>query len=345
MSGVAASRPDTHRLLSARTEALVTRPRLGTGNDRLLAVCAQFITGYHDLDLRDVSDPGHARLPWGGPTPPNNAPLELIAIALTERSGGSTFQPKQTVLDVRHNPPLLRGEKVHISRLREAGHAIVSARLLDGSPSGSPTLALVLLDLRSPGIVLTQRQGRGLSGWSWCTVQFESVLVPSEAVLASGTRARSMLENHFAIYRLLVSALCLGAAAKVIDLAIAGAAARKRSSFSSHQLTYHVARNYGTLLLLLEGLLGLSLERHRDGWIVPAVMKPVAVEAAREIVRSLVPYFGADSYESDHPIAKISADLDGYAFADGAHEALLMRAGTFLTSCEPKPERSRTESL
>ncbi|MFD1048227.1 acyl-CoA dehydrogenase family protein, partial [Kibdelosporangium lantanae] len=183
----------------------------------VVQVLAQFLCGYHDIDLRDTLGIGHGRLieHYGTATVrdrwlPRLTVGRLAGIAVTEPHGGS--RPAETRTQATLAPDgtwRVTGRKIWISRLTEAVVFTVFVR----GPQGE--LAAVVVDRDRPGLSRQPLEPTGLSGWTWGVLVLDDVVVESEEVLVGD--GMTLLREHFAVYRPLVAATALGGAAFVFD--------------------------------------------------------------------------------------------------------------------------------
>lgn len=138
----------------------------------------------------------------------------------------------------------------------------------------------------------------------------------------------NLFRRHFARYRPLVAATCLGAAAASLD----------------HWVEFVLSRSDGGRVLMGGVLEKIGLFRSRlifafSGLVVgiahlaepdpiwSKMAKAHAVEVALESVRSALRSMGARSYEADHPVRRILRDLEAFEYADGSIDPLLRSSG------------------
>ena len=113
------------------------------GQPAVAQTLAQFVCGFHDLDLRDATGLGHGALLRRAPEPTRTRWLtrlaagHLVGIAATERHGGSRIQEITTrAVPVGPHRWAITGEKVWVSRLAEASGIVVFFR--DPTPTCPP---------------------------------------------------------------------------------------------------------------------------------------------------------------------------------------------------------------
>jgi alkylation response protein AidB-like acyl-CoA dehydrogenase len=296
-------------------------------------MAAQFLAGYHDLDLRDATGLGHGALiaRHAGPAAaeywlPRLTAGDLAGVAITEAHGGSVPAAAQTCAEPGPNGTwLITGAKTWISRLNEAAVFTVFFR----DPTGQ--LAAGLIDASEPGLHRRPLQPVGLSGWAWGILDLDHVPIhPSNLLDGEGM---ALLREHFAAYRPLVTATALGAAAAVFDTV----AARLRDRCAAGEIAcprdtalVTLGRTHAQLIAALLGALaaaGLAERGHEGAERFSAAMKAHGVDVAYQAVTELALLAGADAYRAESPIAKTRRDLGGLLYADGIHDSLYRTAG------------------
>lgn len=304
----------------------------------------QFLVGYHDLDLRDVSGPGHGRMILRHGQPDVAATWarrlgagELAGAAMTEAHGGSRLRPLATRLSA-DGPGRwrLNGHKRWISRLHEASVFVVSAAHPDGHT------AAVLVDAAHRGLRRERTEPAGLAGWSWGALEFDNVGIGDDDLLTRDHRTGGgqaagppeVFTEHFAHYRQLVTATAIGAAVSVQDTVAALLAGR----LARGEITWigdHALITLGSADAALHAALHASLHTvrlaalaHPDAVARSAAVKAHGIETARRAADELAALAGAAGFAHAHPVAKARRDLEALRFADGAHDSLRRHAGS-----------------
>ncbi|OGY45171.1 MAG: hypothetical protein A2744_00810 [Candidatus Buchananbacteria bacterium RIFCSPHIGHO2_01_FULL_44_11] len=197
----------------------VERKLGGLDRSPLVQALIQFICGYHDLDYRDVAHVGHGRMIilhgsqrqqklWM----PKLASGSLVGIAATEAHGGSKIQATKTIARKNGGKHLLSGEKVYISRIKEAAVFIVFFKF-----EKDETLSAALIDIARKGVAIETWEPMGLRGWSWGKVVFENTPLTELEVLGARGQGTAIFKEHFVYYRPMVAMTTLGVAAAVLD--------------------------------------------------------------------------------------------------------------------------------
>lgn len=314
--------------------------------ENLLQTLRQVVCGFYDLDLRDVTGPGHGRMiltragtACRGLWSSRLAAGELAGIAMTEPSGGTRLREIRTLLvPAIHGGWQLTGTKRWISRLDEAAVFVVFARLSLGKANGRPATVAVVVDGLAPGITRVRRRPAGLAGWAWGELHLDAVPIAATDILLDPDRGRpcdglAVFDEHFAYYRPLVTATALGGAAGVHHRVTTHLARRERSCdidrVWDHALIAlgqtHAEINAALLAVLHAQR--LTSTQQPSGQLWARSTKATGVETARTAADRLGVLIGAIGFTADDHLPKTRSDLEALRFADGMHDALLRSAG------------------
>lgn len=353
-------------LLRLRTElavegyAALTLPTRvgGQGRPLVLQALAQFVCGFHDLDLRDATGAGHGALLCGLPESPERrrwwerlAAGELVGIAATERHGGSRLREITTRADRgdRHTW-ILNGEKTWVSRLAEASAFVVFVR--GPLRSGRHEVSAVLVDAGSAGLQRAPEEPAGLAGWSWGVLRFEDVEIDvREHIVGRPGAGVREFERHLDRYRPLVAATALGAAAGVHSAVSRTVGGRHRAGVTPRvrdNVLVSLGRTYEEVVAhLLQAVAAtrLAAAGHAAGPLWARSGKAGGVDAACRVVDELLPLGGAAGFRRSSRLVKVRGDLAGYGFADGVHDALHRSAGKHLLRPDPSRGEDRGEAI
>ncbi|MGV9677084.1 acyl-CoA dehydrogenase family protein [Nocardia sp. NPDC003482] len=323
----------SRRLLAIRAELAHRGVLDTTTRSALFTVLAQFVCGYHDIDLRDAIGLGHGALiaRHGGPLTrerwiPRLLTGQLAGIAITEPHGGSNpIATRTAARRAADGTLLITGRKTWISRLVEAAVLIVFFRAPEG------TVAAAVVDATAPGLRRQSITPSGLAGWSWGILDLDDVAVrPDEVLLDDGM---TLLRNHFARYRPLVTATAVGGAAAVFDLVTAALGVRQAAGDLPRVRDSALVTIGRARAQLMSALLGavaaarLSEAGHPDAEWWAAVTKAHGIDLANQAAAELVLLLGAAGFRADSRAAKTRSDLNGLLYADGIHDSLYRAAG------------------
>jgi alkylation response protein AidB-like acyl-CoA dehydrogenase len=310
----------------------------GKGCSPVLQALLQFICGYHDLDFRDVAHVGHGRMIilhgseqqqklWT----PELAKGSLVGIAATEVHGGSRIQNTKTVARRNGKAHLLNGEKVYISRIKEAETFVVFFKF-----EKDETLSAALIDLSRKGVKAELWEPLGLRGWSWGKVVFENAPFTDQDVLGARGQGMAIFKEHFAYYRPMVAITALGAAAAVLDQMMVRVNQRvsgkdistPRDSCLEAIGNHYLGINAGILSALCAIVQNVENSPHASLW--SRAVKAWSVEQAHQAVSELALFMGASAIRTDQFAAKTLCDLRAFLTADGIHDSLRRSAGRTL---------------
>ncbi len=304
-------------------------------------VMAQFVAGFHDLDLRDVTGHGHGALLTDHGSSSTVARWRalldagaLVGIAATERHGGSRIQEITTRAVLGPDRRwYLNGEKCWISRLEEAAAFAVFFRDPDGRVSGA------VVEATEPGLHRELIAPLGLDGWTWGVLRFRDVAIdPRQDLLGRPGEGLSVFRRHFAQFRPLVTATALGAAAGVHAHVTRCLAARSRigmlSRIRDNALITLGRTNAEITAALLAAVAAarLAAADHPQADLVSRVSKAAGVDTANRTAGDLAPLIGATGFQQDHPVARARRHLAGLLYADGIHDSLYRSGGLALVA-------------
>lgn len=307
-----------------------TAPRdVGGGGYRwIVQLLIQFMAGYRDLNMRDAAHIGHAELlllddDWRTRDELYQAVAgELIGVAATEPSGGSNLATASTTIAVPTPSGWeLTGEKKWISRIEEAGAFVIFARVHDD-------IAAFYVRSTNDGLARASLMPSGLAGWSWGRLVLNSARVCTIDMIGGAAAGISLFRRHFARYRPLVAAACLGAAAASVDHWVDFVLSR---SDGGRVLMGGALEKIGQcrsrVILATSGLVAGAAHAADPDAIWAKMAKAHSVEVALETVRAAARSMGAQSYEAEHPVRRTLRNLEAFEYADGAIDPLFRSSG------------------
>lgn len=181
------------------------------------------------------------------------------------------------------------------------------------APDGRLVAAAV--DATEPGLHRQSVPPSGLAGWSWGILDLVAVPVRSEDVLHGD--GMTLLREHFAGYRPLVTSTALGGAAAVFDTVTAGLTTRQISGDVSRLRDSALVTLGRTHVQLVTALLGtvaaarLAAAGNDDAERWAAAMKAHGIDTANQATAELALLLGAAGFRADCQIAKTRRDLNG----------------------------------
>jgi alkylation response protein AidB-like acyl-CoA dehydrogenase len=298
----------------------------------------QFICGCHDVDYRDAAHAGHGRmiLLHGSEQQrklwvPKIASGALVGIAATEAHGGSRVQNTRTTAKSNGKTYFLSGEKVYISRIKEAEVFVVFFKF-----GKDETLSAALINLSRKGIKTELWEPLGLRGWSWGKIAFENTPFTTQDLLGARGQGMAIFKEHFVYYRPMVAMTALGAAAAVLDCVMTHVNRRMaekdiaipRDTCLEAIGNHFLGINAGILATLCAIVQNVTNAPHASLW--SRAGKSWSVEQAYSAVSELALLMGASAVKTDHFVAKALCDLRTFLLADGIHDSLKRSAGRTL---------------
>jgi len=241
----------------------------------------------------------------------------FLGIATTEAGGGSDLSNIQTTARVEQDRVVIRGEKMFISggleaQKRGGGHLVLAK--LDES-KGTRGMAFVYVPMDARGVSASKFQNMGRMGISTCTVVYDDVEVPRSFVLGEPLKGFNYAMDGFSVARILVSAACIGAGERGIDIAVEYL--RQRRAFGQplgkwEGVQFELADLYARLdqakLEVLkaawmqdEKAKGNPVDESELSRTV-AIGKLVAPPVALDIYRAVMQWYGAAGYTRDYEI-------------------------------------------
>jgi len=325
--GGAALLAEKRRLHAAGIGAATAPADAGGGGHRFLAqVGIQFLAGYHDLNLRDAAYIGHGSIichdpSWRG-RPEVNDVINgaLVGLAATEPSDDPSVTGVSTLAKPVSEGYEISGQKKWISRLVEADAFVVFAR----SPQH---LSAFYVPADTPGLKPAPVPPAGLTGWSWGELTLENVQVPATALIGAAVGGIAVFRRHFAEYRPLVAATCLGAAAACIDSLVEYVVSRNSGGELPGALGERIGDLRGRVVMALSALFtGSAHPGGVDGsW--SKLVKAQAVQTSLDVARTAARNMGSECFEAKHPVRRIVHDLEAFEHADGSLDPLLADTG------------------
>jgi len=316
----------------------------GYGHPAGLQALLQFTCGYHDVNLRDSTGLGHGQLIADRATSqardrwlPAILAGAVPGIAITESHGGTRVHATTThAIPAGDGTWQVTGVKTWISRLTEA--AVFC--LFFTSPSGQLTAAA--LDAQAAGLSRQLSTPAGLSGWAWGELRLDHVTIRPCDILGQPGDGMRLIRGHFAVYRPLVAATALGAAAAVHDHASALLASRRQDGSiprvrDSALITFgRTWAQVNAALLAAVTAHQLAVSEHPDAETWGCGVKAHAADIAYQAASELALLEGAAGFTASSLAVKVRADLNALLYADGIHDSLYRSAGrSLITSAVP----------
>jgi len=263
----------------------------------------------------------------------------FLGIASTEASGGSDIASLSTTMEKRENVLMVNGSKAYISGVREAaqyGGGYVT--LVKTAPEfGYKGLSLCYLPIKDKaGVTVSVSRQMGREGISNGFIQMRGVELPAYYLIGEWNRGFYYAMEGFNCARTLVSAACVGAAEKALELGVERI--KKRKVFDAP-----LARFQGIQFQLAEDYAKLESARlsvYKAAWMLDqkygenrfsrqeinkaaAIAKMTAPTAAFEIIKDVMMWHGAYGYTKEAGLERGLRGVTSYLVgAEGAQNIM-----------------------
>lgn len=242
------------------------------------------------------------------------------SFALTEPGAGSDAGALQTRAERRTAGYVLNGRKTFITNAPKAHHFLVFARTEAG-------ISAFIVDADTPGVQIGQVfDTLGHRGSYISEIVFEDARIPSEALLGEEGKGFEYAKRTLSEGRTTLSARCVGAAQKALELALDYA--EQRHTFGKPLVEHQsIAFRLAQMSARTEAA---RLAVYRCAWLIdqgkPAVResstaKLLAAEGAWQTVDDALQIFGGNGYiRGEYMIERIWRDLRVARVYDGSSE-------------------------
>jgi alkylation response protein AidB-like acyl-CoA dehydrogenase len=249
----------------------------------------------------------------------------LVAFALTEPEAGSDAAALRTRARQDGEELVVDGQKVFITGAGVADVIITAVRTDPDADDPRSGVSLVMIDPGSAGVTLRPLSKLGLKAVDLCEVFLDGVRASRDDVLGPLDEGWSALRPGLAGERLLLAAICVGAAADVLDLAANHA--RSRRAFG---------KNISEFQLILDKLVEMRLALDSADLLTCRAAQrvdagqPAAIEASLAKLHSTRSYvtatreglqvFGGYGFTNEYPIARHYRDAKYLEIGGGTSE-------------------------
>ena len=258
---------------------------------------------------------------------PRLASGELVAsFALTEPGSGSDAASLITTAKRVGDHYLLNGTKRYITNAPEAGIFTVMART-DPQDKGARGISAFIVECGTPGLSLGKIDKKmGQRGAHTCDVVFEDCRVPAANLIGGregvGFRtAMKVLDKG----RLHIAAVCVAAAERMLDDALAYAMERKQfgQAIAEFQLVQAMLADSKTEIYAARSMVVDAARRRDEGRDVgteAACAKLFASEMCGRVADRAVQIHGGAGYVSDYAIERFYRDVRLFRIYEGTSQ-------------------------
>lgn len=256
---------------------------------------------------------------------PKLATGELIgSFALTEPEAGSDAASVKMSAIKTEGGYILNGTKRFITNAPEAGVFTVMARTGQAAAKG---VSCFLVDADSAGLSLGPIDRKmGQKGAHTCDVIFDDCFVPDDALLGGteGTGFEAAMKT-LDKGRLHISAICAGAAARLIDESLRYASERQQFGrpIADFQLVQAMLAESQTELYAAQSMIRDAARRRdagEDTGMQASCCKLFASEMVGRVADRAVQIFGGAGYMADYPVERFYRDVRLFRLYEGTSE-------------------------
>jgi alkylation response protein AidB-like acyl-CoA dehydrogenase len=249
----------------------------------------------------------------------------FVAFALTEPGSGSDAAALRTRARREEGRFVVDGQKVFITGAEVADVIITTVRTTESTGDDRTGISLLLVDPRQAGVTIRPLSKLGLKAVDLCEVFLDGVEVPEADVLGPLDEAWAAMRPGLAMERTLLAAVCVGATAHVLELALEHA--RNREAFG---------RPIANFQLVLDKLVEMRLALEASDlltWRAAATADaglPAAVDASMaklyasrayvDATREGVQIFGGYGFTNEYPVARHYRDAKYLEIGGGTSE-------------------------
>lgn len=261
--------------------------------------------------------------------PPVLAGEKLIALCITEPSGGSDVAALRTRAERRGNHYVVNGSKMFITTGMRADWLTVAVRT--GGP-GMGGISLMLIEADRPGVSRTRLDKMGWRCSDTAAIHFEDVEVPPENLIGPENGGFIGIMRNFNSERLGMAHGCMAMARVACQEAIDWALARETfgKPLVAHQSIRIKLADCVRQIEATQAWIDLLADQHRQGIGEPAsyaMLKVQATRALEHVAREAAQVLGGASYIRGSKVERIYREVRVNAIGGGSEEVMLDLAG------------------
>ncbi|MBV9206212.1 MAG: acyl-CoA dehydrogenase family protein [Actinobacteria bacterium] len=258
---------------------------------------------------------------------PRLASGEVVAsFALTEPDAGS--DPSRLVTSARPDGGgwVIDGLKRYITNAPAADVFMVFARTDPQAPPGRG-IGVFIVPARADGVTVAARDHKMGQAGAWTAdVAFSGVRVPADALVGEAAQAGyATAMRSLAHGRLIIAAMCVGVAARLIDESVAYAKQRHQGGrpIGEYQLVQAMLADSQTEHLAARALVldaAAAYDAGTDRRLTPSAAKYFASEAVGRIADRAVQIHGGSGYIRGIPVERLYRDVRLFRIYEGTSQ-------------------------
>lgn len=254
---------------------------------------------------------------------------KIVALAITEPSGGSDVAQLRTKATLVGNKYVVSGQKQYITSGMRADYLTVAVRT--GGP-GMAGISLMLIETDRPGLSRTRLDKMGWRCSDTATIHFDDVEVPPENLIGPENGGFAGIMRNFNGERLGMAMGCCAHARVALAEAVAWATTRETfgKRLAQHQSIRIKLADCERQIEATQAWVDLCAWQSREGRGRPADYAMLKVQATRmleSVAREAAQVLGGASYVTGSKIERIYREVRVNAIGGGSEEIMLDLAG------------------
>ena len=250
----------------------------------------------------------------------------LTAIAVTEPVAGSDVAGIKTTARREGDEYVLNGSKIFITNGVNADLVVVAART---NPDDSRGLSMFLVEAGTPGFSVSRKLDK--TGWrssDTAELAFQDCRVPAENLLGTEHRGFYEVMKNFQNERMVVSAQCIGAAQKGLDLTYEwtqGRHAFGKTLYDKQAIRQRLAMQQARTDAAREFLYHCAWLREQgvDTTRQVSELKALAAELVNRVLYDCVQFHGGQGFMRETAVERMARDARVMPIGGGATEVML----------------------
>ena len=254
---------------------------------------------------------------------------KLIALAITEPSGGSDVAALKTCAERVGNKYVVNGSKMFITSGMRADYYTVAVRT---GGAGLAGISLMLIEKGMPGFTQTRLDKMGWHCSDTAALYFQDVEVPPENVIGPENGGFAGIMRNFNGERLGMAHGCCAHARVCLDEAATWATTRETfgKRLAQHQSIRIKLADMARQIAATQAWVDLCAWQVKHGLGVPADFAMLKVQATRmleSVAREAAQVLGGASYLKGSKVERIYREVRVNAIGGGSEEIMLDLAG------------------
>lgn len=251
----------------------------------------------------------------------------VCSIAVTEPGAGSDVAGLQSRARRDGGDWIIDGNKMFITNAVYGDVMIVAART-DTNAKGSQGISLFIVDRKTPGISATKLEKHGWLCSDTAALHFDSVRVPSNALLGAENRGFYAIMETFQNERIVLGGQSAGEAARAIEVTLDYVKTRQAfgASLWAKQAVRHKLATLATKLAAARALCYQAAEMAEAGIECSrevSMVKALVPEVQMEVVHGCLQLHGGTGFMRGTAIERMARDARVMTIGGGATEVML----------------------